>query len=249
MNDTTDIAALYLIIGSIILNGFICLTGINAGYGRYRTTGTGGVGFEVDNRLAWFIWEIPNLLLPLWYLSSGKRTENWTATLCLCMFLVHYSQRTLIYPWLLRGGKKTPAAIISLAFCWSIMNGMLQGVHNLYYQQSTRLLIPGLLIFTWGFYINIQSEGILRNLRKPGDSGYKIPRGGMFKYVSCPNYMGECVEWIGYAIGSGFSLPPLMFAIFTVGFVGRRAMSHHAWYKKQFDDYPVDRKALIPFLL
>jgi len=249
MNDTTDVAALYLIIGSIIFNGMTCLTGINAGYGRYRHTGAGGIGFEVDNGLAWFIWEIPNLLLPMWYLSSGKRPENWTATLCLGMFMVHYINRTLIYPWLIRGKKKCPAAIILSAFCWSTMNGMLQGVHNLYYQGSSRLLLPGLIFFSLGIYINIESEGILRNLRQPGETGYKIPRGGMFKWVSCPNYLGECVEWIGYAIASGFALPPLGFAIFTVGFVGGRAISHHDWYKKKFKDYPTDRKAIIPFLL
>jgi len=27
-----------------------------------------------------------------------------------------------------------------------------------------------------------------------------------------------------------------------------RALDHHRWYKEQFEDYPPERKALLPFL-
>jgi 3-oxo-5-alpha-steroid 4-dehydrogenase 1 len=54
-----------------------------------------------------------------------------------------------------------------------------------------------------GMWINIQSDGILRNLRKPGETGYKIPRGGLFRYVSGANFLGEIVEWSGFAIAAG----------------------------------------------
>ena len=39
-----------------------------------------------------------------------------------------------------------------------------------------RVLI-GVFIFSAGFIVNLQSDSILRNLRKPGETGYKIPRG------------------------------------------------------------------------
>jgi 3-oxo-5-alpha-steroid 4-dehydrogenase 1 len=35
----------------------------------------------------------------------------------------------------------------------------------------------------------------LINLRKPGESGYKVPRGGMFELVSAGNYASEILEW------------------------------------------------------
>ena len=35
----------------------------------------------------------------------------------------------------------------------------------------------GLILYVFGMYTNIQCDGILRNLRKPGETGYKIPRG------------------------------------------------------------------------
>lgn len=54
-----------------------------------------------------------------------------------------------------------------------------------------------------GLLVNLHSDAILRRLRRlPGD-GYKIPRGGMFEYVSGANFFGECVEWTGYAVATG----------------------------------------------
>jgi hypothetical protein len=48
-----------------------------------------------------------------------------------------------------------------------------------------------------GFVINFQSDTILMRLRKPGETGHKLPRGGLFRWVSSPNYFGELVEWSG----------------------------------------------------
>ena len=53
-----------------------------------------------------------------------------------------------------------------------------------------------------GFCANIHSDHILRNLRKPGESGYKIPRGGLFELVSAANYAAESCEWLGFAIAA-----------------------------------------------
>jgi 3-oxo-5-alpha-steroid 4-dehydrogenase 1 len=49
----------------------------------------------------------------------------------------------------------------------------------------------------------MQPYSVLRNLRKPGDTGYYIPKGGMFEYVSGANFFGEILEWTGFAIASG----------------------------------------------
>lgn len=56
---------------------------------------------------------------------------------------------------------------------------------------STPKFIIGFLIFLVGLFINIQSDDIIRNLRKPGDTKHYLPKEGMFKYVTSANYFGE----------------------------------------------------------
>ena len=81
-------------------------------------------------------------------------------------------------------------------------------------------------MFFLGMAINIHSDHILRNLRKPGEKGYKIPRGGMFDYVSGANFFGEILEWAGFAVAT-WSVPGLAFSFFTCCNIGPRAYQHH----------------------
>ena len=58
----------------------------------------------------------------------------------------------------------------------------------------------------------------------------------------------EIMEWIGWAVLT-WSLAGLTFVIWTTANLLPRAVSHHKWYKEEFEDYPENRKALIPFIL
>ena len=71
----------------------------------------------------------------------------------------------------------------------------------------------------------------------------------MFTYISGANFFGEILEWTGFAIAS-WSQPAAVFAFATALNIGPRALHHHEWYLAKFkEDYPKQRKALIPFLL
>ena len=105
----------------------------------------------------------------------------------------------------------------------------------------------GVLLFLGGYALNQQSDIILRGLRAPGESGYRIPYGGAFGLVSCPNYFGELVEWLGWAMLT-WSPAGLVFFLWTAANLVPRARSHHRWYQERFPDYPRDRKAVIPWL-
>lgn len=39
---------------------------------------------------------------------------------------------------------------------------------------------PGSVLWLVGWLVNVHSDHILRNLRKPGETGYKIPTGKLF---------------------------------------------------------------------
>lgn len=143
---------------------------------------------------------------------------------------------------------------MAVVFC--ILNGTVQAVYHITpcaprtitWLYDPRFII-GSIVFIIGMGINWHSDAILRKLREDQSDGYKIPYGGMFKYVSGANYFGECVEWIGYSILS-WNVGAFAFAFFTCANIGPRAIQHHKWYKKTFgDEYPSDRKAIIPFIV
>jgi 3-oxo-5-alpha-steroid 4-dehydrogenase 1 len=106
--------------------------------------------------------------------------------------------------------------------------------------------IMGAILFVTGFIINVRSDNILINLRAPGETAYKIPEGGLFKYISCPNYFGEIIEWTGFALMC-WSLPSLVYSgwvCLTLFFTG---LQTHRWYLETFKElYPEERKAVIP---
>jgi protein-S-isoprenylcysteine O-methyltransferase Ste14 len=87
----------------------------------------------------------------------------------------------------------------------------------------------------------------LLRLKKANPDDYSIPRGGLFRWVSCPNYLGEIVEWLGWALLT-WSPAGLAFAAWTMANLVPRARAHHRWYRERFSDYPTKRKALVPGL-
>jgi steroid 5-alpha reductase family enzyme len=113
---------------------------------------------------------------------------------------------------------------------------------------SSPQFIVGISLFFVGFYINNKSDTYLIGLRKGKQKGYVIPREGLFNYVSCPNFFGELLEWLGFAIMT-WSVAGLAFFLWTFFNLVPRALSHHRWYKSTFPDYPKDRKAVFPFIL
>jgi len=75
--------------------------------------------------------------------------------------------------------------------------------------------IIGLVLFVAGFIINRRADNTLRSLRKPDESDYKVSYSEMYRWVSCPNYLGEIITWLGWAVAT-WSLPGLAFAFWTI---------------------------------
>ena len=53
-----------------------------------------------------------------------------------------------------------------------------------------------------------------------------MPNKFMHKYISAPNYFGEIIEWIGWAILT-WSISGLVFALWTIANLFPRALAHH----------------------
>ncbi|XP_022069896.1 3-oxo-5-alpha-steroid 4-dehydrogenase 2-like [Acanthochromis polyacanthus] len=207
-------------------------------------------------RLAWFLQEVPSFLLPLLLLSGQRDAERQDAgrrLLLLGSFMLHYFHRSFIYAFLTRG-RPVPLLIVLYSAIFCSLNGFLQGHYLLHCSrlEDTWLtdahLAAGLLVFVVGMTVNIHSDHILRSLRKPGETVYRIPHGGMFELVSGANFFGEIVQWCGFVVAAR-SLPAFAFFFFTVCSIGPRAYQHHRDYQLRFEDYPRCRKALVPFIL
>lgn len=246
------LSSVYFVTSVLVL--FILLSGITAPYGRYSR---GGWGININGKAAWFIQELPSFLIPVTFLILDQHASRYNAMpnmFLFMLFLIHYFQRAIIFPFLIKGGKPTPFVPFILAFIFCVVNGYLQSAYLLFqadygtnWATKPHLWI-GTAMFVTGMVTNIHSDHVLRNLRKPCETGYKIPKGGMFNYVSGANFFGEMLEWAGFAVAT-WSIPALAFSVFTCCNIGPRAWQHHKYYLQKFEDYPKDRKAVIPFLI
>jgi 3-oxo-5-alpha-steroid 4-dehydrogenase 1 len=155
----------------------------------------------------------------------------------------------------MRGGKPMPVGVTLLAFLWCVCNGFLQGASLcvLHRYDAAWLRTPnfvvGASLFAYGFLANLRADAILRSLRRPGETGYRIPRGGLFEYVSSANYLAEIIEWLGFALATS-NAAGWAFFVFTLANLVPRALAHHRWYQAKFkDEYPRFRRAIVPFVL
>ena len=230
---------------------FVALFFVTAPYGRHLRAGWGPM---LPARLGWMVMEAPALLLVGLGLALGSRPLDAYSGLLGAMFVAHYVNRTLVFPLRLpRASRPMPLSIVLSAVFFNLVNGSLQGLwlgELAPSPQAFRLADPrvaiGLGLFLVGAVVNLQSDAILRRLRREG-SGYRVPQGGLFCCVSSPNYSGEIVEWTGFAIVMG-ALPGFAFLAWTLANLVPRAVEHHRWYRATFTDYPRARRALVPFL-
>jgi hypothetical protein len=96
--------------------------------------------------------------------------------------------------------------------------------------------------------INLDSDTRMLRTPRTVNGGYGIVHGGLFRWSSCPNYLGEVIEWLGFAIASG-SVAALVFFLWTLANLLPRARAHHAWCLRNLPGYPRERRALWPALL
>ena len=231
---------------------FPVLLKITAPYGRHSKKSW---GLMINNRLGWFLMELPALVIFAFFIIKGGRLSDAVVLTAFILWMAHYVNRTLIYPLRINTkSKKIPLAIVGMAFFFNLVNGFVNGywlgILSPIYPESwvygPRFII-GIALFVLGFFINKYHDHLLIKLRKNNGPTYKIPQGGLFKYVSCPNFLGEIIEWVGFALLT-WCLPSFSFFVWTVVNLVPRAVDHHRWYKKKFEDYPKKRKVVFPFL-
>jgi 3-oxo-5-alpha-steroid 4-dehydrogenase 1 len=247
---------LFLIVMAVIaVVVFVSLYFVDAGYGKFYNPKWGPA---VNNKLGWVLMESPVFIamLLLWLFSD--RRDDLVRLAFLFVFELHYIQRSFVFPFRMRGHSMMPLSIVLMGVTFNVLNALMQGGWIYYispadYYPADWLTDPrfiaGFLVFIIGMYINIQSDDIIRNLRKEGDTKHYLPQGGMFRYVTSANYFGEFVEWIGFAILT-WSWAGAVFALWTFANLGPRADHIYKRYQEEFGDQLDTKKVkrIIPFI-
>jgi 3-oxo-5-alpha-steroid 4-dehydrogenase 1 len=229
---------------------FIALFFFTVPYGRHANR---HFGPSINNSLAWLLMEAPAPLLFAMCFLVGDLHLVMVQLIFLTMWESHYLDRTFIYPFSMRISRKPFPIIVLLAgFSFNLFNAYLNGSYIATHYQLYPIawlkdgrFILGIAVFIAGFVINRHSDYVLRSIRRSSDVDYAIPQRGLYRWISCPNYLGEILLWLGWALAT-WSPPAAAFALWTIANLAPRAYSHHIWYREHFINYPQSRHALLP---
>jgi 3-oxo-5-alpha-steroid 4-dehydrogenase 1 len=231
-------------------------------YGRFATA---KFGLSLDPRLGWFLIELPATLSFLYFFLQGERRGERVPLVLFAMWLLHYSNRGFLFPLLMRvpRGQTASFSLMVVVIGWlaTTMHGYLHatffagaglGAHYTADWLSDPRFIIGASIYYLAMIGNVHSDAILRRLRskeelESGTRVYRIPQGGLFRYVTNPSYLTELVAWAGWALATWSLAGVYIFALSAANLIPR-AVSTHRWYRERFPDYPTARRILIPFL-
>lgn len=233
---------------------FIALFFVRAGYGIFRSRTW---GWSISNKTGWILMETPAFIVMLYFWWSSSVRFEIPELIFFLLFEIHYFQRSFIFPILMKGRSKMPLSILLIGVIFNTINGFLLGENlfylapaSLYTKQwlATPAFISGTIIFIIGMVINLHSDHVIRTLRPTGDTRHYLPQKGIYRWVTSGNYLGELIEWTGFAILTQ-SPAALIFVIWTFANLAPRAYAIHKRYIDEFGTEAVGkRKCLIPFI-
>ena len=229
---------------------FIFLSFVAAPYGRYFRR---SFGIAINGKLGWILMETPAPLIFAVSFIMGIQAVTIVQIVFLVMWEIHYIDRSFLYPFTRRiSSKPFPLSVLTAGLVFNTMNAYLNSSYIIMntpkytelWLWDIRFLV-GLGLFFLGFIVNRHSDYILYNLRRTSKQEYSIPQGGLYCWVSCPNYLGEIVIWIGWTVAT-WAPVAAAFSFWTIANLVPRARSHHQWYRRHLTDYPNERRALVP---
>lgn len=230
-------------------------------YGRFSSDSW---GLNLNPRLGWFLMELPATLSFVFFYFRGRNCFEAVPLFFLLVWLIHYGNRGFVFPYLIRTPKGAKASfsitIVLTGWLVTTLHGYLNaafisdlGAHFTLDWFTDPRFIFGIALYYASFVLNVYSDAIIRGLRsieevERGEKVYRIPRGGLFRFVTNPSYLTEITAFTGFAIAT-WSLGATFIVLVTIANLVPRALQTHRWYQDEFPDYPPERKALIPFVL
>ncbi len=257
-NPTYDLAltVAFIIVALTVVASFFMQTP----YGRFAD---GRFGISLDPRWGWFLMELPaSVTFLVTYANGANRTDAFPLFV-LFVWVCHYANRGFLMPLLMRvpSGQKSSFSLMVVLIGWVVtsLHGYLNAAWVTNHHATTGLawftdprFLIGVALYYGGLAANLHADHILRNLRSKeevarGERHYRLPEGGLFRYVTNASYLSELVLWIGFALFTWSPGGVFIFAISAANLVPR-AIATHRWYLERFPEYPRERKILLPFV-
>jgi hypothetical protein len=221
-------------------------------YGKTYTRGSSFFKVELPDRFCMITIHLPVLVVFIYahvYFPNGDLTS--VASL---LYIVHYIHRGLIYPWFRRSQSKPwPLETFLYFLVEKFLETTIVGRALIF--DSVRHHVALQLFLCVGVIGCAIVAGVhdykLCGLRKSGDTGYQIPQGLLFKWISGPNYLFELLEWCFFIWFLPINIVLATFAaLVLVNISGRAEWNHDAYVKRLFKNkYLDDRCPYIPFVM
>ena len=236
------------LVGSIIMMLFVAFYAIP--YGKNYQKGKAYLKLEIPDRPAIII---VNICGPIIYILLKLYWPNATLfDIESLLYIAHYIHRGLVYPFF-RSTSSKPWPLESFLYflitnvCESILLARTQTFSGVNRPIYVKILLA--ILFIAAAVVAAIHDYKICALRTTGNTGYKIPSGLLFKWVSGPNYLFEIIQWAVYCFFLGGSLSTISFGLWLLVNISGRAEATHAWYTTFFKTkYPKDRTAYIPFV-
>ena len=205
----------------------------------------------------------PLLLYPVFFflpkLIYGVDVKHCEAqTLACAYWSFHYAKRiyeTYYVHTFSHGTMPRGNLIKNCSYYWLSAAGISYFInHPLYTSPPVYRVALGFAVACVCQYFNYDSHVRLAKLRAPGSgagSGYKIPRGGLFEYVTCANYAAEIYGWLAFNVATQ-SVLGIVFMCAGAWQMAIWAAAKQKRLKKLFDGkdgrekYPKNRWLVIP---
>ncbi|CAA7388118.1 unnamed protein product [Spirodela intermedia] len=232
------------------IGGFNETLGSHVKYSKFSETGE-QLGPKVRSKLSMVAVYSPSLAAAVAALALPAVREAPGAALVVAMLGLHFFKRLLESLFLHRySGTMALESVATISFCYLINTSFI--IYTQYLTLGTApppvdLKPPGAALFAVGICGNLYHHVLLCRLRKEGEGGYKIPRGGLFGLVTCPHYLFEIMVFAGIACASQTVYSFCVMAG-TAFYLMGRSWATRKWYLSKFEDYPREVKALIPFI-
>ena len=229
-------------------------------YGRFSS---GRFGLRLDPRLGWFLMELPASVVFFAFYFTGERRFEPVPLFFLCVWTVHYLNRGFLFPLLIRQprGDEAGFSLMIVVFGWAstILHGYLNArfisglaPHLTAAWFADPRFVCGATLYAVSLALNVHSDAVVRNLRSreevnAGRKVYRIPQGGLFRWVTNASYLTELTAWTGFALATWSPAGVYILGLSLANLIPR-AVATHRWYRKTFPDYPPSRRVLIPWL-